>query len=64
MAYSPSLWLMAQFLERPQSVSVVDGATPKRMMWKVMEALWRFQVAEIFFFFFLVGVVTRSSARA
>jgi hypothetical protein len=36
-----SLRIETQFLERLQSVSVVDGATPRRMMWRVTEALWR-----------------------
>ena len=37
-----SLKIKTQFLERLQSVSVVDGATqPKRMMWRVTEASWR-----------------------
>ena len=36
------LRIETQFLERLQSVSVVDGAThTKRMMWRVTEALWR-----------------------
>jgi hypothetical protein len=34
-----SLSIETQFFERLQSVGVVDGApTPKRMMWRVMEA--------------------------
>ena len=40
-----SLRIKTQFLERLQSVSVVDGAThsptPERMMWRVTEAPWR-----------------------
>jgi hypothetical protein len=37
-----SLKIETQFLERLQSVSVVDGAThTKRMMWRVTEAPWR-----------------------
>ena len=36
-----SLRIKTQFLERLQSVSAVDGATPpKRMMWRVTEAPW------------------------
>ena len=37
-----SLRIKTQFLERLQSVSVVDvPPTPKRMMWRVTEAPWR-----------------------
>ena len=37
-----SLRIKTQFLERLQSVSVVDVVppTPKRMMWRVTEAPW------------------------
>jgi hypothetical protein len=37
-----SLRVKTQFLERLQSVSVVDGAThTQKMMWRVMETPWR-----------------------
>ena len=63
-----SLRIETQFLERLQSVSVVDGATHTQKD-DVESNGGSLNVAKIFvlflfFFFFLVGVVTRSSARA
>jgi hypothetical protein len=39
-----SLRIKTQLIKRPQHVIVVDSApTPKRMVWRVTEALWRME---------------------